>query len=252
MQTPHPAKLQSLMLLGAILLAYVILHFPALHAYSLQVFTGSIALFFILKRIKRAKLWHILPDKMSLEVAILTFAFVYLIGATGNTHSVFYPLSYVHLFFLIFSSTPFTSIGTIIFLLLFHYAQEPVLSADEIGALLSLPVIGIILLFAKKQYDEVHLKEVTLEKEMKNLDETVQREATLEHTITTFIKPKLALLKKLISDPNEPKEMIVKQVVLLETELEKISQRVQAIGEKKDAASDEKVPANAQTTDPEL
>jgi hypothetical protein len=231
MQAPHPAKLQTFVLLGSIILAYIILHFPELRSYSLQIFTGSIGLFFVLKRLKRAKLWHILPDKMSLEVGILTFAFVYLIGATGNTHSIFYALSYVHLFFLIFSSTSLTSISTIIFLMLFHYAQEPVLAVDEVSALVSLPIIGTILLFAKSQYDEVQVKEVALEREIKDLDTTVKKEATLEHTLKKFIQPKLMLLKKLLDDPEETKETVLKQVTLMETELEKITDRVEAIGE---------------------
>lgn len=229
MQTIHPVKLQSLTLLGSIILAYVILHFPELNNYSLQVFTASIALFFILKRIKRAKFWHILPDKMSLEVAILTFAFVYLIGATGNTHSIFYPLSYVHLFFLIFSSTPFTSIGTIIFLMLFHYAQEPAISADEVGALFSLPVIGTILLFAKKQYDEVYLKEEQLAAEVLELDKTSQKEHNLESFIRGFLKPKLTTLTNLIKDPAETKETALKQLALIETELDKLTTRVETL-----------------------
>lgn len=183
MPTPHPAKLQTLMLLSAIALAYIVLHFPELHDYSLQIFVGTIGIFFILKRIKRAKLWHVLPDKMSVEVAILTFAFVYLIGATGNTHSIFYALSYVHLFFLIFSSTPLTSISTIIFLMLFHYALEPVLAMDEVGSLLSLPVIGMILLFAKKQYDEVHLKEEVLEKQVIELEKVTGQLPTFATTV---------------------------------------------------------------------
>jgi flagellar motor component MotA len=115
--------------------------------------------------------------------------------------------------------------------MLFHYAQEPVLAVDEVSALVSLPIIGTILLFAKSQYDEVQVKEVALEREIKDLDTTVKKEATLEHTLKKFIQPKLMLLKKLLDDPEETKETVLKQVTLMETELEKITDRVEAIGE---------------------
>jgi len=226
MPTPHPAKLQSVLLLGAIAVAYIVLHIPALSGYSLQVFAGSLVLFFILKRIKRAKLWHILPDKMSLEIGLLTFAFTYLIGATGNTHSIFYPLSYIHLFLLIFSSTPLTSVSTIIFLMLFHYSLEPNLSIEEVGSVLSLPVIGMILLFAKKQYDEVHVKEVELEKELVKLDKTSQKERSLEGFLAGFLSPKLHMLQQLLKDPDTTKDTVLKQLSLLESEVEKLTTTV--------------------------
>lgn len=232
MPTPHPAKLQSLMLLAAIALAYVVLHFRALEPYSLQIFTGILALFFILKRFKKAKFWHILPDRMSLEVAVLTFGFVYLIGATGNTNSSFYPLSYVHLFFLVFSTTPVTAIGTMIFLMLFHYSLEPVISLEEVVAVLSLPIIGMILLFAKKQYDEMHLKEEILEKEVLQLGKDAQKEHILEGFINTFLNPKLRLLHTLLSDPEEPKQTALQQLSLLETELEKMTLKLRTYDDK--------------------
>jgi hypothetical protein len=226
MPIAHPAKLQSLVLLASIALTYVVLHIDGLKPYSLQIFAGSIAIFFILKRFKRAKLWHVLPDKMSLEVGLLTFAFTFLIGSTGNTHSVFYPLSYIHLFLLIFSASAFTSIGTIIFLMLFHYALEPVLTGDEVGAVLSLAVIGIILLFAKQQYDEVHSKEELLEKEVFELDQISFKEQTIESFIRTFLKPKISLITQLLEDPEETKATAAKQMALLETELEKMTTKL--------------------------
>jgi hypothetical protein len=232
MKNSLPAKLQTVIVVLSIVIAYIVLHFPAAHTYSLQIFLLSVLTFFVLKRFKKAKLWHVLPDHMSVELGLVSFAFVFLIGATGNTHSLFYSLSYFHLFFLVFSSTPLTAIASIIALITFHYALEPDLAVRELGSIISLPVIGVLLLFAKKQYDEAHLQQSILEAEVKELDKTSQKEQTLEGFVERFLIPKLDFLIRLLSDPNETKETVTQQMKLVRVELDKIVGKVNAFDTK--------------------
>ena len=235
MKNSLPAKLQTIIVVLSIVLAYIVLHIQFLHAYSLQIFLLSVLAFFILKRFKKAKLWHVLPDRMSLEIGLVSFAFVFLIGATGNTHSLFYSLSYIHLFFLVFSSSPITAVASMIALITFHYALEPNLAVGELGSILSIPVIGVLLLFAKKQYDEAHLQQTILENEVKEFDKTAQKEQTLENFVDRFLSPKLDFLAQLLSDPQETKETVLKQLVLVRAELQKIVGRVNALDTKSES-----------------
>lgn len=222
-------RFQSILVVSAIALAYILLHFTFAATYALQIFLSSIVLFFVLKRVNKAKLWHVLPSQTSMELGLLTFAFVFLIGATGNTHSLFYALSYIHLFIIIFTTSPTTAAASIIALITFHYALEPELNTTEIGSILSLPVIGVILMFAKKQYDEASATEELLEKEVAELNVTSHKEKALETFVDTFLAPKLDLLEKLLSDPDETKETLKKQLSLLNTEMNKILGRINSI-----------------------
>lgn len=223
------AKIQSIIVVLSISAAYLLLHIPGVKMYSLQVFILSVLGFFLVKRFKRAKLWHVLPEKLSIEVGLLTFAFVFLIGATGNTHSVFYSLSYIHLFFLVFSSSPMTAVTGILGLLVFHYGLEPELGVEEIGTLMSIPVIGILILFAKKQYDEAHQNVAKLAEEEVKLEQANRKEQTLEGFIQNFLRPKLQILLRLLNDPEETKERVAQQVSLMETEMDKMVTRVSAV-----------------------
>lgn len=235
MKNSLPAKLQTIIVVFSIVLAYIVLHIQFLHRYSLQIFLLSVLAFFMLKRFKKAKLWHVLPDRMSLEIGLVSFAFVFLIGATGNTHSLFYSLSYIHLFFLVFSSSPITAVASMIALITFHYALEPNLAVGELGSILSIPVIGVLLLFSKKQYDEAHLQQTILENEVKEFDKTAQKEQTLENFVDRFLSPKLDFLAQLLADPQETKETVLKQLALVRAELQKIVGRVNALNVKSES-----------------
>lgn len=151
------AKYHALALLLAITLAYLWLQVEVLRNYSFQIFALFVAIFLIGKRFKKAKAWHILPDWASLEITLITFAFLLLIGATGNTKSLFYPLAYVHLFFLVMTSHVQTAIVATVAIMLFHYAVEPQLDISTIQTIITLPIMLAIFLFARRQYDEAHL-----------------------------------------------------------------------------------------------
>lgn len=152
-----PAKYHAIVLLITITLAYLWLQVPFLEKYSFQIFAFFVVIFLIIKRYKKAKIWHILPDWASYEITVLTFAFLLLIGATGNTRSLFYPLGYIHLFFLVMTTHIPTAIVATIAIMLFHYALDPGVDISTLQSIITLPIMLAIFLFARKQYDEAHL-----------------------------------------------------------------------------------------------
>jgi hypothetical protein len=145
-----------------------------------------VATFLIIKRYKKAKAWHILPDWASLEITLITFAFLLLIGATGNTLSPFYPLTYIHLFFLVMTSHIQTAIVATIAIMLFHYAVEPEMSMATIQAITTLPIMLAIFLFARKQYDEAHLAKLSAAhmKTLENSQDNLLDRSTVAENIT--------------------------------------------------------------------
>lgn len=151
------AKYHALAILIAVTLAYLWLQVDVLRQFSFQIFALFLASFMIIKRYKKAKFWHILPDWASIELTIITFPFLLLIGATGNTESLFYPLGYIHLFFIVMTSHVPTAIVATIGIMLFHYALGPELTPATIQSIITLPIMLAIFLFARKQYDEAHL-----------------------------------------------------------------------------------------------
>lgn len=173
------AKYHTLALLFSIALAYFWLSIPFLKPFTFQIFALLVASFLIIKRYKKAKLWHILPEWASFEITLLTFAFLLLIGATDNTRSLFYPLGYIHLFFLVMTSHTKTAIVATIAIMLFHYALEPNLDITTVQAVITLPIMLVIFLFARKQYDEAHLAKLA-EKYHQSLDKTSSKDPSID------------------------------------------------------------------------
>jgi len=209
-------------------LAYVWLQVPQVQGYALQVFALLVAGFLILKRIKGGQLWHVLPAHKSAELAILTFAFLLLIGATGNTASIFYPLAYLHIFFIVMTAHPITAIVSATGLMFFHYAIDPSPGMHTLQAILTLALMLGIFIFAKQQYDQGKSAKNKLALEEKELELVNDQERTLEDFTDQFLKPRLRQLSELSQEPEENAAMIASQIRLIESELEKVHSAVVA------------------------
>lgn len=205
------------------MLAYVWLQVPTIQQYSLQVFAVLIAGFLIYKKIRGGQFWHILPEHTSVEMGVLTFAFLLLIGATGNTQSIVYPLAYLHVFFIVMTSHPVTAILSTTGLMLFHYALDGTPGLHTLQAILTLTVMLGIFLFAKEQYDDNKSRRSKLEIEDKQLALITEQERTLEDFMQKFLEPRIKRLKELSLNPEENMSAIASQLDMMETEVEKIS-----------------------------
>ena len=211
----------TLALFASILLAYVWLSVDSLQPYSLQIFALTTAIFFIVKRLGKAKFWHIAPEHASLEITLSTLAFLLLIGATGNVSSVFFPLSFVHLLFLVLACRPITAITTTALVVLFHLGLAGTISLATLQTLAALPIVLLIFLFAKTQYDEAGAAKAIVADEAQNLEETEQARQSLEQFLTTFLQPRMQTLAQGLENNAATKELAT-QLSLMNSEINKL------------------------------
>lgn len=217
----HSPTKHTLLLLSSVLLAYVWIVTPLLSTYSLQAFAAASIGYFIVKKINNAELWHIFPKSYSLEMMFMTFAVLLLIGSTTNLDSIFYPFTYIHLFILVMSFEEKTAIIVSMAIILFHYAIQPFITSVELATMITLPMMLLFFLFAKRQYDDAILSHSIIEKEEAEIKNLSEQEHTLESFIATFLKPKLEVLQQ-----EKSEEIAKNQISLIISESDKILKKV--------------------------
>lgn len=190
------ALLHTLVILLFMAGIYWWIEVPKLDQYSLQLFCGIVLVYLIVKKMNQSHFWQLLPAAMSIEVALTTAGFLLLIGSTGNLASIFFPLVYVNLFFLVFTSHTGTAIFVTFGEVIFHFALARQPSSNEISNLISLPLILIILIFAKHQYQQSTRHQAQLAQDDALLH---QEEQEVTVFINAFLKPKLTSLQSLIA-----------------------------------------------------
>jgi len=178
-----PPKIHTALLLLALLAAYIWLQIPLLASYSLQAVALATLLFFGNRILQKKNIRHWLPDQGSLDMVFITFGLMILIGATGNLHSPFAFLMYIHLFVLVMTSAASTSIIVGCATVLFHYALTPTLQPQDWSTLLTIPIVLFIFLFAKEQYEEVATAKKTISNEE---DQLKADQVSLESRDTTI------------------------------------------------------------------
>lgn len=216
-----PAFLRTLSIIAAMGLTYLWLQAPLLQPYSLQAFLVAMLLYFVIKRLNRAALWHIAPSAGVWELPVLTFAILQVIGATGTVHSPFYPLSYVYIFFVIMACEVGSSLVVVSFLLVFYFAFTPAVNITELISLSTLPLITVLFLFGKHQYEAVKQDQALLDTEEHLLGNYVHQEEQLITFLHRFVRPKLELLQQLSQYPEHNHRAIQGQLSLLLVEVEK-------------------------------
>lgn len=219
------AHIQTLLLAITIGLVYWWLHTPALSYFTLQAFALAVALYFVLKRLSKSKLWHIAPAAQSFEMVLATFAFLLIIGHTGNLNSVLFPLTYIHLFFLVFSTQISTSIAISLLLALFHFALGGANHPQLISELLTIPILVIFFLFAKNQYEEIQKEKRIIEGEEKALSNSLERQHQLTSLLTNFIQPKLLQIKEMSLHADKNRSAIMGQILILQMEISRFLQK---------------------------
>ena len=191
---------------------------------SLSYYTPQLAAVLALTYfgIRFARKKHFLPltqEQSTPEFALVSAAILLLIGSTGNIESIFFPLAYIHTFFLTMSLKPFQAILVSMAIVLFHFTLLGNATPQSLAQLISLFLMLFVFLFAKKQYEE-HLREkaVVEQQEVELSDQ--QSNAIL--FITTFLKPKLESLLRLSDYPQENKEVINRQIIIIQDAVEQL------------------------------
>ncbi len=208
----------TILILISITLSYLWIELPFLAPFSLQAIAITVLLYLILKKFNNSKLWHIAPAAMSLEMALATFAFNLLVGFTGGIESILFPLIYVQLFFLVFSSPVGTSIYVSTGMILFYYALGIEFSTRDITSLITIPLTLIFFIFAKTQYQELQEKNKQIEEEEQLIADEKQEVTEL---IETHLKPKLEKIKQLTDEQSGQEiEEVKEELESLEGHLE--------------------------------
>lgn len=220
------ANLHALSLVLAIILVFVWLQIPAALPYSLQAVVLSFLLYFVIKRLKKTKLWYIAPTRGTLEMPLLTFGFLLLIASTGNLDSIFFPMSYAHLFFLVLTcSLPVILVATA-GLMVFHFAMVVSLTPTAIAQILSLPLLMTFFLFAKFQYDHLQTETRLLKREQARLAESQTKQTSAEQFLAEYLQPKLLYLQELAKYPENNRELLQRQLSRLQLEMTKIIKKL--------------------------
>lgn len=224
----------TIAIVSAIVTAFVWLELPFLRPFALQAFAGSVILYFGLKWLHKRNPWHLAPHSMSGEMAVATFAFLMLIGATGNLNSPFYPLAYAHLFFLVFATETGTSLAVLMGLLIFHYALGVTWSPATVADLATTPLIFLFFLFARDQYQHIRQQQEQL---MQEKEIIVQEERDVVGFFENVMKPQLAHLKQLVANTqaadhvNTDLQQIESQINQLEEKIYQYQEQVIAAHE---------------------
>lgn len=155
MPTALPARLQIPLLLLAIGGAYLWLRLPALTPHALQAVAFCAFLYVLLNFAERrsGKVWHLLPQADSTLLSLITFTLLLLIGATGNIDSPLYPLTYIHLFFLVMTTSLAPALVATFGAMWFHLALTPEINPATLAHVLILPIVMAFFLFAKQQHE---------------------------------------------------------------------------------------------------
>lgn len=220
-------------LIGSLVIGYIISAQPDLSQFAMQAFALAGLGFFVLKRVKRAKLWHIMPEENSLEIVLVSFAVFVLIANTGNLSSPFFPIGFLHLFFLALTTSPKVSVATTTFLVYLHYLLTPTITPLDVASLATLPLLLFCFLFAKAQYDEVALEKNIIAQQEKNLQKMTEHEHTLESFISFLVLPKIETIQQLLEKSAAEKQAVDAQVLktqitILASESEKVMRATQS------------------------
>lgn len=208
---------QIILVFLAIVLSYVWVSVPQLEYYSLQLVAAVILLYFGIKRFSKSSWSEIAPRALTAELAILTVGFLVFISSTGNMDSLFFPLSYIYLFFLVIALRPLAAIIASLGIMFFHYQITPTLTPDHISTLLSLPLLLFVFLFTKKQYESHQFDQQALVQQEEKLDAGAY---TSKMFIKTFLQPKLEMLFQLSLHPEINQANIQEQIKLIHEESE--------------------------------
>jgi hypothetical protein len=217
--------LHALLLLASVMIAYSWLSMPFGTRYAPQVVALTLLCYLVAKKLRKASFKNLLPSFASIEMPILNLGLLILIGSTGNLDSMFFPLSFLNLFFLVMACEWSVSSLAVGLVVLFHYSLTPELSPKDLANLLALPFLYVCFLFARSQYMQAK-KENSLRIESETIVIDLEnQESDLISFMSGFMAPKLQLIHELLREPQRNLSLIKTQLSLLNLEVHKLIQR---------------------------
>jgi len=190
---------QELAVLGlAIVGAFLWLVVPVLQPFSLQIIAAATLLYFgiFFSRKGLFKQSWLQTDQFSLiyESGVISFILLLLIGSTGNTTSLLFPLSYAHLLLIAFTGKRATTILGTGAIILFHYLLTPTITAQVAVNLSSLPLMSFFFLFAKHQYFDLKIQLAKNAQQSELITQLESTELTVDAVLRSRVIPTLTWL----------------------------------------------------------
>jgi hypothetical protein len=244
----------AILLTMSVLGAYLYLQVPFLRHYSLQVFALVTALYLILQKKQRGRIYQILPENSSANLALINFAFLLLIGASGSLASPFFALTFIELFFIALAALNKVAILMVLEIMVFHFSlsiavsNNFVLPVSELSNLLALPVVMIFYLFAKDQYEKAYYNSLLVDAEAKELNRAQSDDRAVAEFVSSLLDRRLPMLEFLLSFPEKNKLTIESEVKVLKRDLNLLTKQIA----EKNKLNDEKMEALIEEVETEL
>ena len=171
----------GLVLVAAVVAAFLFESVPVLSHYSLQAVALTVLVFFLIKILStKNRQLRLLPRYATFELTLITFALLLCIGGTGNLSSPLFFLTYLHLFIIVLSTYPGSAITTGLAITWYHYALNMDSAGAHISTLLSIPIMLAIFLYAKNELEHAQTQSALLDLEEKrnsHLEKTLEKQA---------------------------------------------------------------------------
>ncbi len=220
-----PAIKHAILLTMSVLAAYLYLQVPFLKHYFLQVFALSSALYLILQRKQKGCFTLFLPDHSSANLALINFAFLLLVGASGSLASPFFAITFVELFFIALTVPAKTALLLALEIMVFHFSlsiatsSNFILSTAELSNLIALPIVTIFYLFAKSQYEKAYNNHLLIDAQNRELNKAKHDDQAVANFVTSLINRRLPMLEFLLSFPEKNQAALNSEIKILKQDL---------------------------------
>lgn len=212
--------------------AYLYLQVPILKYYSLQVFAAVTVLYLILQKRQKGKIYLILPDNSSFNLALINFAFLLLIGFSGSLASPFFAITFIELFFIALTAEARVAILMVLEIMVFHFSvsiaasQNLVLSTAELSNLIALPLVTIFYLFGRSQYEKAYHNALLVDAEAKELNKAKSDDQVVAEFINSLLNRRLPMLEFLLSFPDKNKSALDSEMSVLKRDLNLLTREI--------------------------
>lgn len=227
------ATKQAILLTMSVLAAYLYLQVPFLKNYFLQAFALSSAIYLFLQKKQKGRFTLFLPDSSALGLAIINFAFLLLVGASGSLNSLFFALTYIELFFLALTLSVKNALLLSLEIMVFHFSLSIALTTDfklnaaEWSNLLALPIVSIFYLFAKNQYEKAYRNHLLLDAQNRELERAQSDDQAVADFVAALLNRRLPMLEFLLSFPAKNQKAIFAEMQILKQDLNLLIRQIE-------------------------
>lgn len=227
------ANKYAVLLTMSVLSAYLYLQIPALKHYYLQAFALVSALYLVVQKRQRGRLYLLLPETNSANVALLSFAVLLLVGASGALSSVFFAVTFIYLFFLALSAPLLVALLTTLEVMAFYFSISIALASNlqlPLGAwsnLAAIPLVMVFYLFARAQYEKAYHNSLLMKAESRELLRARSDDAAVNEFVASLINKRLPMLEFLLSFPAQNKPALDSEIVVLKRDLNVLLRQIE-------------------------